>query len=159
MTNDLNSDVNASFALPLAQHAAMGLTKESDIQARDAINERYKKLREDIEKAYEREYPTRFEAALKDVIDEAARRSLQIPTPYGTDRFDKNAMNREAQRRVETDHAATLGRLEQDHAREINDLVYSAHARDAQKDRARDAFNQTVDRRSGTERRIRRSRD
>lgn len=104
-------------------------------------------------KGYERERPERLAEARKAIIDRAGALTHDHPTPQGTDRFDKAAIDRQAHRKVKADHESHLRAIRQQEADSYVALRADIRAREGVRDHARDAFTHATDRRIDVARR------
>ena len=107
----------------------------------------------DEHRRFEAEFPERLAKAREDIINKAGAAELHHPAPLATDRFDKSAIDRQAWRNVEMDHQNRLIAIKTEETDALTDLRYAIRNREGLRDRARDEFNQRVDRRLGSDRR------
>ncbi|TPW33125.1 hypothetical protein FJU08_00725 [Martelella alba] len=153
MPSNIAGELAATFDLAIRRHEAKSLTTGEDWKAFGEIENRFETARTESEARYREEYRTRFEKARQDIIDEKASPAHTIRTPFGTDRFDKDMIARQAHRRVERDHQAELAAIDAAEGARIEALMRDAEERHALKTVARDDFNRSADRRSGPDRR------
>lgn len=150
----LSDEVRETFReATLQREAARGLNGHDWARYRE-IQDVYEKRQRQECRDYENEYPTRVEVARKQVIDEAAKKALDlIPRFFGADKFAKDAINRQAHRRVQNDHSRTLARLKAGKEADIKKLLAAAVKRQELGNVLLQDFSRAVDRRSGSDRR------
>lgn len=102
------------------------------------------------------QYPTRVEVARRRLIDEAAKRGVELkPWWAGDDRFDKAAIQRQAERDVRRAHERRLLRIEEAERQGLRAIVHRSMRENNMRGIAREAFDRAADRRTGLERRDR----
>tara|TARA_R110002073_G_scaffold19509_4_gene71234 strand:+ start:22548 stop:23003 length:456 start_codon:yes stop_codon:yes gene_type:complete len=123
--------------------------------------DRYKLIDQDARKrtkdevdGFERDRPARLAVARKALIDKAGSFTLEHPAPFGSDKFDKTAIERQAVTNVFNDHQSTLLRIKTDEADAYRALKDDIHARENIRGVARDTFARATDRRTGEDRRM-----
>ncbi len=134
------------------------LTGRQREQARKLI-ERCEDLRKREDSLYEARFLTRVEEARRKLINQAgAVRKEFKPGWMGEDRFNKAATLRQAQRDVRAHHQRRIARIDSHESAQLSGLLNRARKENRIQGKARDAFNKTVDRRGGLERRQSKSR-
>ena len=102
---------------------------------------------------FKRDKPQLLAEARKKLIDEAGSRTLEHPTPFGTDRFSKEANDRRAHEIVETEHQTRLLAITETETKGYEALEAEIHEREGLEQRPTRAFARSTDRRSGPDRR------
>lgn len=137
----------------LQNEAARGLSGDDWARYRQ-IQDTYEERKRLECREYAREYPTRVEAARKQLIDKAAEKNRDLTHRiFRRDRFDKDAINRQAHRMVRDDHALALARLKAGKDGDIGTLLGAAEKRQEAGKRLLKDFSHAADRRSGVSRR------
>lgn len=108
------------------------------------------------ERAFELDYPSRFDQARQRLIAEAGsiKRNF-VPKFIGADNFDKTEINRRAQKHVRDVHAKDMARIDIDEGTELRSMLESSESRIQQREKPKKDFQKAVDRRSGPDRRVR----
>lgn len=148
-------ELSATFDLVIRRHEAKSLAGGPDWNSLQDIENRHECARAETEARYRDGYQARLDAARKEIIDERAAQTLDIPTPFRTDRFDKNAITREAERRVNQGHHNDMDAIDVAETAEIEALLRDAEDRKALRGVVRQEFNDSAERRSGRDRRTR----
>lgn len=126
----------------------------------------YAKIKKDFDskrqfeqRRFQLEYKTRVDAARKRLINEAGTPVRDyVPFFARRDRFDRQAITRQAQIEVRDAHDKTMASLDQLETRSINGLLERAGERVRSQPKPARDFEKATDRRSGQERRIARPR-
>ena len=143
----------------LQREAAKTLTSAEWIEFQKLTAEYDGRIRFE-QRRYELEFKTRVEVARQKLIDQAGSKGRTfIPIWGGADRFDKAAIDRQAHRQVRHDHEKLMGRMNEAKAVEQDAFLDQCHHRRQQREKPRRDFARAADRRSGLDRRIKRSRD
>jgi hypothetical protein len=155
----LSDEIKQTFDLEkLRLEAAQKLTKEEwpDFMK---MRQGYEGQRRFAKRAFELEYDERVAMARVRLINKAGQKNLTLkPRWAGGDRFDKDAINRQAHREVRHAHRNDLARIERDEIRDTQQQIESSKVQRAFREMPKHDFNRAADRRSGAERRTR-SRD
>lgn len=108
-----------------------------------------------VRRSFELEYSTRVSEERRRLINEAGavKRSL-VPRFVGTDGFNKDAINRQAQMNVRAMKKRDLDQIDKREAESIRSMLEASHARAPQREKLVKDFQKAVDRRSGLERRV-----
>lgn len=121
---------------------------------------RFRLITETAEKAeqqenadYEANYAARVDKERQDLIRKAGSKTYDHPTPAGTDRFNKNRIDRQAQQNVRHEHTNRLHAIVNQEVEHLG--AFNADMRDRGRENgvAREAFTQATDRRMGQDRR------
>ena len=158
--SSLSDEVRATFEKAALRHeAAKGLDGEEWARYRRIHSDHDAQVRFE-QRAFELEYRTRFEIARKRLIAKAGDRHLALKHRwFGQDRFDKAAIDRQADRDVRAAHRNLLTHLEA-RRNEALDALFAESGQDKRlRDMPRDDFASAVDRRCGEERRRGRRRE
>ena len=103
---------------------------------------------------FQREKPLLLADARKEFIDKAGSLTLEHPSPFGTDRVNKDAIERQANMQVENDHQARLLGITARESDGYAELRHDIQAREGVRDHARDALARSTDRLNGQDRRM-----
>lgn len=154
MALSLTEEIRETFRkAALQREVAHGLSGDDWARYGD-IQSDHDRRRSQEQRDYQREYDTRVETMRRRLIDQAgtADRTL-APRFLGRDRFDKDAIERQAHRNVRDDHDRVLARLEAEKEARLTLLLGAAQKHRDLGDLLRNDFAQATDRRLGDERR------
>jgi hypothetical protein len=154
MTTDPGKEIRSLFARAALQHeAARGLDGEGwaayrKIHADHAEEVRLQECR------FLAEYQTRFEVARQRIIDQSGSWDKKLaPRWFGSDKFNSSAIDRQADRDVQHDHANLLTLLDQERDGRLDALFAAVEARPELGSQLKQHFERAADRRSGPDRR------
>ena len=102
---------------------------------------------------YDADYHMRVASVRKRLIDEVGRPIHDLPVPVGRDRFNKDAINRQAHTEVRGEHEALIAHIRDSEKTQISALQKDARQRDRLFGKAEADFNMVTDRRGGFDRR------
>ena len=161
MSFNIEEELQKTFHEAVQQHEAKTLRTPEDWRALINIQNETAELIRDANERYLSEYDTRVEVVRKRLIDQAGRLNFDHPTPFGNDRFDGDATNRQANREVQFDHMRVIEQIKDFEVQKTEGLKSTAHDRDHHRDqsrenihgKAREAFESVSDRRKGPDRR------
>lgn len=109
------------------------------------IKEKYDRARDDTEELYRKEYKIRVDVALRVLMRKAASKAPEYKPPFfGTDRFNKQKLQLQAQRIVRHEHVKAMARLDDREIAESAAFLEKCTQRKAYLD----AFKQSADRRA-----------
>jgi hypothetical protein len=156
-SDQLRSGVSATFDLVVRRHQARAMGTPRDEKALERIEAHHQSQRQAEREAYQRDYDSRVKHAEADIMAKRTRPMPRIKPPPGiAEPSLDHLIRQEAMERVDQDHRDRLVAIDQAEAREMTQFMEGIYRRAHAKDRARDDFNQTAERRSGRERRVRR---
>ena len=137
------------------QQNSRSLTKSKDWQQVRSIMDRGEAGRAKLEERYLDEYDTRVEIVRRRLINQGGELNHNHPAPAGIDKFNGDAINRQANREVRQDHERALQQSRDGQDVEIQSLKHHAGERNRMesKGKAKDQFAQVSDRRDGPDRR------
>jgi hypothetical protein len=141
------------FRDAVKQNIVLELRSKADWDRFKAIDQNARRQTTDEVGRFTRDHPKLLAAARKDIIDQAGSLTYEHPTPFGIDRFDKSAIERQAKTRVVNAHQTQLLKIKGAEADAYDALKHDIHSREGVRDMARDAFIRSTDRREGGERR------
>jgi len=140
MPSEIEISIAEMFSNATRQNMVTELRTQDDWDQFKAIDETARQRTRDEIDGYERDRPLRLAAARKDIIDEAGSLTFEHPTPFGTNKFDKDEIERQAVARVFNDHQSTLMGIKADEVEAYDTLCADIHVREDVRDFARDAF-------------------
>jgi hypothetical protein len=121
-----------------------------------SVSKNFADKRRYTERAFELDYPSRFDQARLRLIDEAGSIKRRfVPKFIGADNFDKSEINRRAQNQVRDAHAKDMARIDIQESKELRSMLESSDSRIQQREKPIKDFQTAVDRRSGPDRRVR----
>lgn len=154
MADDTRQDLQRTFDLAGLRREARTLATAEDWRGLQAIREKFETARQEEASRYRAEYTTRVETARKQLIDEAGRIRREHTHPwFGRDRFDKAAILRQAHRQVRADHTRALVHIDREETHALDALLERVSESTRLRGKPTEAFNQSVERRSGRDRR------
>jgi hypothetical protein len=154
MTTDIELGMAEMFRDATKQSVVLELRTPQDWDRFNEIKDMAKQHEREETEYFQREKPLLLATARKELIDKAGSLTLEHPSPFGTDRFNKDAIERQANMQVENDHQARLLGIKARESDGYAELSYDIQAREGVRDHARDAFARSTDRRDGQDRRI-----
>tara|TARA_R110002074_G_scaffold399160_1_gene591930 strand:+ start:338 stop:793 length:456 start_codon:yes stop_codon:yes gene_type:complete len=135
------------------QSIILELRTQDDWDSFNTIDKDARDRTKDEVDGFERDRNARVAATSKKLIDEAGELNLEHPAPFGTDKFDRAAIERQAVTQVFNEHWSTLLGIKSDEADAYVALGDEIRARENTRGLARESFNQSTDRRMSIERR------
>ena len=144
---------NIDWEMAEMLHEAQKLRRPEDWQKADELIKLGKAEREQMQEKYELEYDTRHEMKRQQIIDDAGRKKFDHPTPFGRDKFDSDAIDRQAHREVQHDHQNDLQASRDNEKQEMENLQETARKRDEKEGILKDDFEKSKDRRQQEDRR------
>jgi hypothetical protein len=88
------------------------------------LTERCQAARNAEEKLYAERYETRVEAERRRLIDEAGSKAIDLkPWWGGSDRFNQDDIERQAQRRIRQEHFDRIGRIDEFERQQLKSLI------------------------------------
>ena len=152
--DSLSGQVRDTFNKALRQReAAQNLNGEEWAQFRKIRNDCAAQIRGE-QRLFELDYQTRFEVARKRRINEAgAKQKTFKPRWLGSDKFDSQAIARQADRDVRHAHAQVIAHLEAKRDEALDALLQRSEHRQRLRDKPKQDFAKAANRRSGRDRR------
>lgn len=154
MVTDIQLGIATMFSDATRQSVVLDLRSDADWARFNEIDSRAQKRTNDEIRDFEANYDERVASARKEIIDRAGAKTFDHPSPFGTDKFSKSEINRQAVTKVQKDHDARLIQIKQEEAEAYHSLRHDIHEREGVRDIARDAFTRATDRRLGQDRRM-----
>ena len=153
MAFSLQDELRATFDLATRRHEAKILKTSQDWIAFEALTSDHGRARSEAAARYRAEYDTRVEQAMSDILNEKAVPTLDIWTPFGSDIFKKDALLRQAHRRVQQDHAWMMAGIDEAETQAIETLLSDTATARVMDGRSQQDFARAAERRSSGERR------
>lgn len=153
---DITKELKKTFAKAVMQHEAKSLKRAEEWKQARNITERGEAERRSFDNKYFSEYDTRIEVVRKRLINEAGKPKLNHPNPGRRDKFDREAIERQAHREVQLDHKRVLQQSLDKQGRKMNELQGKArkhNLRQQHKGKAKEQFTKASDRRKSPDRR------
>ena len=118
------------------------------------IARKHDDLREVEQRNFHFEYDTRVEVASKRLINKAGAKNKDFKHKlFGSDNFDKSAIDRQAKRHVHAEHHNLLGHLEARKLIDLESLMDRSEHREALREKSISEFTRASERRQSQERR------
>ncbi|MEJ0017576.1 MAG: hypothetical protein WDN25_13620 [Acetobacteraceae bacterium] len=154
MTSTIGDDIRQTFALAAMQREAKHLKTSEQWNRTNEIMQRCARLREQEQLQFHRFYDTRVDAARRRLIDATGQvhRDLR-PRDTGSDRFDAEAIRRQAEREVRGAHDRKLIKIGELEFQKLTALVRQSDRENKLRDEVRIGFHRAADRRSAQDRR------
>ncbi len=154
MALDVSKEIKRTFDLAGLHQMAAKHLNGSDWNKYQSIREKFENLKRQEEDRYHTEYDTRVEVARKRLIDKNGQNGRAFTWKIlGSDKFDKAAIDRQANRTVKDDHHKTMAKLEDREIQAIETLTLAAQHRRQLAEKPKREFEQATDWRSGLDRR------
>jgi len=159
MAGSITDELKNTFALATLRRESLKILNADEWKVYQKITNRFADQKRFEQRAFELEYKTRVEVARKRLINQAGqvRKSFQ-PVWARNDRFDRDAITRQAHRQVKAGFKQLMEKFEVSEVREIEGLLNRSEHRRKLREKPRHDFARAVDRRRGMERRQTRSR-
>jgi hypothetical protein len=148
MPSELELGLAMTFRDATMQSVILELRTIADWDRFNTIRDGAKQRTKEEVDGFERDRPARLAAARKDIIDKAGEKNFEHPAPFGTDKFDKAAIERQAVTKIFNDHYSTLMKIKGEETKAYDGLRDDIHAREGVRDMAREAFGRSTDRRA-----------
>lgn len=154
MPSDIEFGVASMFRDATMQSVIFELRNDGDWERFNAIKDEAKQRTKDEVDGFERNREGRLAAARKNLIDKAGALTFEHPAPFGADKFNKTAIERQAVTKIFNDHHAALLTIKTEEADAYAALKDDIQARENTRSVARDTLTPTTDRHSGEDRRV-----
>ncbi|WP_371157012.1 hypothetical protein [Jannaschia sp. 2305UL9-9] len=158
--SELSDQVRAHFKprgdLYELRHNLARVMNETEWQKFRKVTEEFGGKRNFAKRAFELDYNQRFDEARRRLIDEAGsiKRSF-VPKFMGSDHFDKTEINRRADKQVRDAHEKDLARIDVVETGVLRDMLENCEKRVMEREKPLRDFQKAVDRRAGSDRRVR----
>ena len=158
--SELSDQVRAQFKprgdLYELRHKLARVMNEKEWQEFRKVTEDFDGKRTFTKRAFELNYNQRFDEVRQRLIDEAGSVKRRfVPRFVGLDNFDKTEINRRADKQVREAHDSDLARIDVAEAGVLRDMLEKCDRRTMEKEKPLREFQKAVDRRSGSDRRVR----
>ena len=154
MDKTRRDDVRMTFRLATLRREAGAIKTGPQWQRVRAIQERCDKLRKQETRLFKERYLTRVEMQVNALMHKAGRKTLEHKPRFGgVDRFDRDALLRQARRQVAAQHHKRLMVIDHEETRGLEKEMRRAKSENLRKGHAREAFTKTVDRKAAKDRR------
>lgn len=155
MPLDITKELQKTFNKAVMQHEAKSLKEGQDWQQARVIIRDGETERAALDERYLKEYDTRLEIVRKRLNKEAAMKTLDHPVPIGRDKFESEAIDRQAHREVQFDHERVLQQSLNTQDTSMQALQDKSRKRDLlkSKGKAKEQFEKASDRRHAPDRR------
>lgn len=153
MSSETELSMVTMFRDATKQSIILELRTQDDWDSFNTIDKDARDRTKDEVDGFERDRNARVAAASKKLIDEAGELNLEHPAPFGTDKFDRAVIERQAVTQVFNEHWSTLVSIKTEEAEAYATLKDDIHARENTRGLARESFGDAADRRIGVERR------
>ena len=158
--SELSDQVRAHFkprgGLYELRHKLACVMNEKEWQKFRKVTEEFGGKRTFTKRAFELSYNQRFDEARQRLIDEAGSVKRRfVPRFTGSDNFDKTEINRRADKQVRDAHEQDLARIDIAETGVLRDMLENCEKRVMERDKPLRDFQKAVDRRAGSDRRVR----
>lgn len=154
MSFDADTAMQNMYRDALMEQTVRKLQTDPDWRRFRAITDAAQRQTVEENESYKADYALRVDKARQDLIRKAGAKTFDHPTPYGTDRFNKDQINRQAQKNVRHEHERKLHSIREAEVSGYEALGEDIRSRGRLKDHAHDDFARAVDRRAGQDRRM-----
>lgn len=150
----LSDQIRQAFKLAVLRHEAAKNLRGEDQETYGKVVTAYAEQRKLEVEAYHNEYRTRVEVERKRLIDKAGEKNKSFQhRGFGSDKFDKEAITRQAERNVRQDHEWTLAHLDTQETEIVDGILERAGHRETLREKLKHDFGNAADRRTGQDRR------
>lgn len=153
MQTELQAGIAKMFRDATMENTVIQLRSQGDWDRFNAIRDQAHAQRKAEEQNFERDRPKLLAKAREELIHRAGALTHEHPTPVGTDRFDKDRINTQAEKLVYGAHQVRLQTIQAQEVEGFTLLKDDILAREGVRGRAQESFNRVNDRRSGQDRR------
>lgn len=148
MTFSISEELKRTFDLAGLHNKAFKTLNAGEWNTYNKIAKKFDEQRRVEEQAFKAEYKTRFEVARKRLINKAGEKPKDFKHRwFGSDQFDKSAVNRQADRNVRTQHHQLMAGFDQKEAGEIKQLLDGSEHRQQAREKPLKDFENVTDRR------------
>lgn len=148
MTFSISEELKRTFDLASLKNQAFKTLNAKEWNSYRKITDKNDGLRRSEERAFEIEFKTRFEVARKRLINKASEKPKDFKHRwFGSDQFDKTAVNRQADRNVRFQHHQLMAGIDQKETREIGQLLDGSQHRQQAREKPLKDFDKATDRR------------
>lgn len=156
MPSSISEDLKRTFGIAALRKEAAKILNAQEWKELQAIKKRYADQTNFEKRSFALEYEGRVETMRRRLINQAGEKNTDHkPRFFGVDKFDKAAINRQAERLVRNQHYQVLGHLENQEIREVESLMARCEQRQHQREKPIRDFNRAADRRRGERRQTR----
>ncbi len=154
MVSSLSAEIKKTFELATLRKEAAKIFTPEEWKELQKIKEKFDGQKRYEKRVYDLEYKTRVEVARKRLINKAGeKQKIFNPVWVRNDRFEKDAINRQAVRNVQSQFKKIIQHYESLEARAIRGLLSRCDYARQVREKPRKDFAKAVDRRNGAERR------
>ncbi len=159
MAGSIADELKNTFALATLRRESANILNADEWKEYQKITDGFADQKRFEQRAFELEYKTRVEIARKRLINQAAQGHKEFQPLWARhDRFDRDAIDRQAHRHVQHQFKKLIQHYEALEARDIQSLMDRCEHSRKQREKPKKDFNHAADRRRGPERRQSRSR-
>lgn len=160
MTLDIAAEIKTAFDLASKRREAALNLNGAEWKEYQQIRRNFELLRQQENRKNLSLFTTRVEIARKALIDKAASKPRDFKARFAAaDKFDAQALTRQARRQVTRQHQNNLARIDIRESEAIEALLERSVYRQKLAEKPRRDFARAADRRSGMDRREKRSRE
>lgn len=153
MKKDLEVSLAKVFRDATMESVAIQLRTDDDWDKFNAIRHLASARETQELQSFERDKPKLVAKAREELIHRAGSLTFEHPAPFGTDRFNKDAINDQAQKLVDHAHQARLLKIQNEETEGFATLKDDILARETVRGHAQQSFARATERRSSPERR------
>jgi len=154
VTFNITHELRHTFGLASLRQEAAKILNAKEWKEFQKIRAAHAGIKRVEQRAYEMEYITRVEVARKRLINKAGSKTRDFKHRwFGSDRFDKSAIGRQAHRQVKAQHAKLLGHLENQEIKDVQSLLNACEKRTRQREKPKRDFKQATNRRKDAQQR------
>jgi ribosomal protein L29 len=154
MTIDPGPEIRRLFGQAALEHEAVRNLTGEELAEYRKIHENHAARVRFEERQFELEYPARFDAARRRIIDQGGMKDRKLaPRWAGSDKFSASEIDRQAGRDVRQAHDDLLIQLKAQRTAAIESVFEASEQRQSGQDHIKTDFTNAVDRRSGPDRR------
>ena len=148
MSFNISDEIKRTFDTASLKHQAAKDFTSQEWKEYRKIGQNYDDLRRFEQRTFEIEYKTRFEVARKRLINQKGAKAKDFKHRiFGSDQFDKSAINAQAERNVRNSHFQLMASIDKNEARETTQLLDTCKKRTELREKPKREFAKAADRR------------
>ncbi len=149
MSFNISDEIKRTFDLANAKHRAAKNSTSQEWKDHRKITKKFDDLRRFEQRTYEIEYKSRFEVARRRLIKKAGSKTKDFKHRwFGQDRFDKSAINSQAERNVRNSHRQMMAGIDKQEAHEMTQQLETGKKHVESRDKPKRDFAKATDRRA-----------
>lgn len=126
MTLDPAAELRVAYDRATMRGLAQHLKSAPEWKTVQDVQQRHARASERAETEYQETYDARVSAERQAILQRRGQNRMEVKTPFGVDRFNSTAIERQAHRNVRNAHAQDMSRIDASEMKELKSLVERA---------------------------------